>query len=127
MPASAYGERVRVVVADNDADALDLVELDLGLEGHDVVATATGGEEAIEVCRAHQPDVLVVDYRMPPGPNGVDVARAVLEGRLAGRVVIYSNYDDPKVVATAERMGATWLRKGNLATLRRAVALSEHP
>ena len=115
-----------MVVADNDADALDLAVLDLGLEGHHIVAAAAGGDEAIEACRAHRPDVLVVDYRMPPGPNGVDVARAVIEGRLAGRVVIYSNYGDPKVVATAERLGATWLRKGDLDTLRRAVALSPH-
>ena len=114
------------MVADNDADALDLAELDLGLEGHDVVATANDGEGAIEACRTHRPDVLVVDYRMPPGVDGVGVARAVLREGLAGRVIVYSNYADPKVIARAQQIGATWLRKGDLPALRRAVAVSDH-
>ena len=112
---------MRVVVVDNDAGALELLELDLRLEGHDVVATAMDGPDGIEACRRTRPDVLVVDYRMPPGVDGVEVARAVLRDGTAGGVVIYSNYDDPKVVARAEALGAVWLSKGDLARLRRAV------
>jgi CheY-like chemotaxis protein len=112
---------VRVVVVDNDAGALELLELDLRLEGHDVVATAMDGPDGIEACRQTRPDVLVVDYRMPPGVDGVEVARAVLRDGSAGSVVVYSNYDDPKVVARAEALGAVWLSKGDLAKLRQAV------
>ena len=115
---------MRVVVVDNDAGALELVELDLRLEGHDIVATAMDGPDGIEACRRARPDVLVVDYRMPPGVDGVEVARAVLRDGSAGAVVIYSNYDDPKVVARAEALGAVWLSKGDLARLRQAVIVN---
>lgn len=118
---------VRVVVVDNDAGALDLVELDLRLEGHEIVGTAMDGPEGIEACRRTRPDVLIVDYRMPPGIDGVEVARAVLRDGSAGSVVIYSNYDDPKVVARAEALGAVWLSKGDLARLRRAVIADGRP
>jgi len=118
---------VRVVVVDNDAGALELLELDLRLEGHEIVATAVDGPEGIEACRRTRPDVLVVDYRMPPGIDGVEVARAVLRDGSAGSVVVYSNYDDPKVVARAEALGAVWLSKGDLATLRRAVIAHGRP
>jgi two-component system, response regulator PdtaR len=112
---------VRVVVVDNDIDALELLVLDLRLEGHDIVATASDGTTGIDACRRERPDVLVVDYRMPPGVDGVEVARAVLRDGSAGTVVVYSNYHDPRVVARAEALGARWLSKGNLTALRRAV------
>jgi CheY-like chemotaxis protein len=110
----------RVVVADNDRDALDLVVLDLSLEGHTIVGTASGGTDAVALCQAMRPDVLVVDYRMPPGPNGIDVARAVRD--LPGlRVVLYSNYTGAGLREQAAKAGATYLQKGQLAALRRAL------
>ena len=112
---------VRVVIADNDRDALDLIALDLRLEGHEVAAAVADGADAVAACDRERPDVLVVDYRMPPGMNGVEVARVVLAGATAQRVIVYSNYQDPKVVNAAKHVGARWLQKGNLAALRRAV------
>jgi len=110
------------VLADNDANALDLIELDLRLEGHEIVGLAQNGVEAVEVCEALRPDVLVVDYRMPPGIDGVDVAERVLRASIAERVIVYSNYNDPAVVARATAAGATWVSKGRLAVLRAAIA-----
>lgn len=111
----------RVVVADNDRDALDLVVLDLTLEGHTIVGTASQGGDAVALCESLRPDVLVVDYRMPPGLNGIDVARAVRE--FPGlRVVLYSNYSDRRLRDQAARVGATYLQKGQLAALRRVLA-----
>jgi CheY-like chemotaxis protein len=111
----------RVVVADNDQDALDLVVLDLTLEKHTVVGTATQGDDAVELCRSLRPDVLVVDYRMPPGPNGLQVLDAVRD--VPGlRVVIYSNYSDKRLRDQAARLGGTYLQKGQLGALRRLMA-----
>jgi CheY-like chemotaxis protein len=113
---------VRLVLADNDQDALDLLELDLRLEGHEIVALAADGESAVDACERARPDVLVVDYRMPPGIDGVEVARRVIAGGTAGAVLLHSNYLDRAVVARAEALGARWLRKGDLAALRAAVS-----
>lgn len=111
----------RVVVADNDADALDLIVLDLRLEGHDVVGTAYQGSDAIDLVRSLLPDVLVVDYRMPPGPNGLEVVRA-LSGVPGLRIVVYSNYHDQRLRDQTAKLGATYLQKGQLMALRRALA-----
>lgn len=111
----------RVVVADNDPDALELVVTDLRLEGHDIVGCAADGETAVELCSALGPDVLVVDYRMPPGPNGAEVARRVRKAQPAVAVVVFTNYDTPEVARSVERAGARLVRKGQLDELRRAV------
>jgi CheY-like chemotaxis protein len=116
-----YADEMRLVLADNDEGALDLIALDLRLEGHDIVGLGRDGDEAVALCERQQPDVLVVDYRMPPGINGVEVARRVLGGGAAARVVVYSSYADEAVIRQARELGATWLAKGRLAELRDVV------
>jgi len=118
--ASITTRSLRVVVADNDRDARDLIEIDLGLEGHDVVGAASDGLGAVELCRTLQPDVLVVDLRMPPGPDGITVARQ-LRDQPGLRIVVYTNYRDRAVAAAAEQAGAAYLLKGDLRALRAAV------
>jgi DNA-binding NarL/FixJ family response regulator len=112
---------VRLVVADNDSEALDLLLIDLKLEGHEIVGAAYGGDRALELCRELKPDALVVDFRMPPGPNGVQTAASVHTESPEIRVVIYTNYINADVVRGARKAGAILIEKGNLRALRRAL------
>lgn len=118
---------MRLVVADNDSDALDLLVIDLGLEGHDVVGTAPTGDRALELCTTLAPDALVVDFRMPPGINGVETARRVREQRPDLRVVLYTNYVNADVARGARAAGAILIEKGNLRALRRALVDATEP
>jgi two-component system, response regulator PdtaR len=113
---------VRVVIVDNDPGALELLELDLGLEGHDVVATASQGLPGVVLCEQLAPDVAVVDYRMPPGIDGLETARRIRERASGVRVVLYSNYVRPELLEAAARLDVPYLRKGDLEALRRAVS-----
>ena len=111
----------RVVVADNDPDALELVVTDLRLEGHEIVGTATQGDAALALVEEHRPDVLVVDHRMPPGPWGIEVAEQLARSHPEIAVVLYTNYQSVDLVERSARTGVTFVPKGNLRTLRRAV------
>ena len=112
---------VRVVVVDNDSDALDLVRTDLTLEGIDVVATAIDGPAAIAVCKEHRPDAVVLDVRMPPGIDGVEVARVLQQETPDTTVVLYTNHLTDHVLGSARALGVAVVRKGNLRALRRAL------
>jgi CheY-like chemotaxis protein len=118
---------LRVVVVDNDAAALELVVTDLTLEGHDVVGTCLDGATALDLCRALHPDVAVLDHRMPPGPHGLEVAQRLATDVPDVRVIVFTNYQDPELVAQIRASGATYLPKGNLRALRRAVAADVRP
>jgi len=88
------------------------------------VSTAEGsagdGTTAIELCHELRPDVLVVDHRMPPGPHGLDVAASLLPSDTL-KVIVYTNYQDPTLISAVRATGATYLPKGSLRSLRRAV------
>jgi two-component system response regulator ResD len=77
--------RPLVIVADDDAGVRALVALHLGRLGCDVLE-AGHGEEAIQLALEHDPDLLVVDVRMP-GLSGYDVTREVRR-RLPARVPV---------------------------------------
>jgi DNA-binding NtrC family response regulator len=110
---------LRLVIVDNDEAVLELLLLDLRLEGHEIVATAMDGDGALQACDEHDPEVLVVDLRLGPGINGLEVAKRVRRPGL--RVVLYTNYVTPDVVKSATHAGAIVIEKGNLYALRRAV------
>jgi response regulator NasT len=116
-------EQKRVVIADNDAEWIELIRTDLSLEGHQVVAAVESGEAAIDACREHHPDVLVVDEKMPPGLNGVEVARQVRAADPSVQVVIFTNFDEEEIIKGAADAGAVFVLKGNLRALRAALTL----
>ena len=113
----------RVLVADNDPDALELALLDLRLEGH-IVAGVPDGQSVFASIDPFAPDVVVLDHRMPPGPTGLQVAQRLRVEHPGLRVLIYSNYQDAELVASAAQVGVAFLPKGHLHTLRAAVAES---
>jgi CheY-like chemotaxis protein len=115
---------LRAVVVDNDPDALDLVVTDLRLEGVDVVATAVDGVDAIDTCKQHRPDAVVLDVRMPPGIDGVAVAEVLQRETPDTTIVLYTNHLTDHVLGSARRLGVPVVRKGNLRALRRALTVS---
>ena len=117
-------ERKRVVIADNDAEWLELIRTDLSLEGHEVVAACASGQEALEACALYRPDVLIVDERMPPGLNGVEVARQVRATEPSIQVVVFTNFDEEEIMKSAADAGAVFVLKGNLRALRAALTLA---
>lgn len=54
----------RVLVCDDDPVILRLLEVNLELEGYDVLS-ATNGLEAVEVATAEDPDLVILDIMMP--------------------------------------------------------------
>ena len=112
---------VRVVVVDNDPDALELAITDLRLEGHEIVGSGLDGDTALALCLAERPDVAVIDHRMAPGPHGLEVAQRLGREAPEIQVIVFTNYQDVELIDSVRACGATYLPKGNLRALRQAV------
>lgn len=54
----------RIIVADDEAHILHIVSMKLRNAGFEII-TAMDGEEALELCRSENPDMLITDYQMP--------------------------------------------------------------
>ena len=65
----------KIVVADDETHILHIVSMKLSNAGYEVL-TAEDGEEALEVCQAELPDILLTDYQMPY-MTGLELCRAL--------------------------------------------------
>ncbi|MEN9622758.1 MAG: hypothetical protein RLZZ307_490 [Actinomycetota bacterium] len=74
---STQSAPVRILVAEDEAlIRMDLVEM-LQEAGYDVVAQATNGEEAIALAIEHQPDLAILDVKMPV-LDGISAAEKII-------------------------------------------------
>ncbi len=64
----------RVLVVDDDRVIQQLLEVNLELEGYEVVATAADGKEALEKIAELKPDLVILDIMMPK-MDGLEVCR----------------------------------------------------
>jgi AmiR/NasT family two-component response regulator len=95
---------IRVVIAEDEAIIrLDLREI-LEEEGYEVVGETGRGDQAVELCRALQPDVAVLDIKMP-GLTGIEVARELSSDRTCA-VVMLTAFSQRDVIADATEAGA---------------------
>jgi DNA-binding NarL/FixJ family response regulator len=119
---------VRVVLVEDNDVFRETLELLLGLRGDlEVVASVATGNEAVAVCAALQPDVVLVDYRMP-GLNGTQTTAEVLRASPRSSVVCLTASISADETASLLRAGAVaCLRKDEeldriVASIRAAAA-----
>jgi two-component system nitrate/nitrite response regulator NarL len=98
--------RVRVVVADDHPLFRQGIVRALRVAGgFEIVAEAADGATALSLIHRHDPDVAVVDVRMP-GMDGIDVIAALARSGSDVPVVLLSAFDDESLVAAGLEAGA---------------------
>jgi len=94
----------RVVIAEDEAlIRMDLAEM-LAEEGYDVVGQAGDGEKAVELAEAEQPDLVILDVKMPR-LDGIAAAERIAAQRIAP-VVILTAFSQRELVERARDAGA---------------------
>src|ERR1700751_3275579 len=77
-----------------------------------VVAEATNGEEALELCDRHSPDVLLLDLRMPK-KDGLQVITELAARPSKPRIIVMTTYESEEDIRRALKAGAKgYLVKG---------------
>jgi response regulator NasT len=97
-------DRTRVVIAEDEAIIrLDLKEL-LEEEGYEIVGETGRGDEAIELVRQTNPDLVILDIKMP-GMDGLSAARHISSERMAA-VLVLTAFSQRDLVDQARDAGA---------------------
>ncbi len=99
---------IRVAVVDDQALVRGGFAMVLGHQDDiEVVAEAGTGVEAIEAARAHRPDVILMDIRMPEMDGLEATSRIVEEADWPVRILILTTFDPDEYVYKALRAGAS--------------------
>jgi two-component system alkaline phosphatase synthesis response regulator PhoP len=99
-------DRKRVLVADDDPDLLDLLQMDLSHHGYDTL-TAANGKDALQIALAEKIDLILLDVMMPY-IDGYHVAYEVTNklGPKAPHIIIMTSRDTTREKGIALMSGA---------------------
>ena len=96
---------IRVLLADDQRVVREGLGMLLGLlDGIELVATAADGEEALALAAEHDPDVVLMDLRMPR-MDGIEAIRRLARRAATGAIALTTYADDASVLG-ALRAGA---------------------
>ena len=114
---AAAGRQIRLVIADDNPMVREGLRSAIATSDDLItVAVATDGNEALSVVRELDPDVLVLDHRMP-GLKGLDVAARLRAGSSDTAVVMFTLDEGIRDLALASGVNAFVPKDTPLATL----------
>ncbi len=98
--------RLRVVIADDHPMVRAGLTATINAEADMiVVAAASNGAEALALFREHQPDIAIIDLRMPV-MDGVETIERILQMTPAARILVLSTYHGDEAIFRSLKAGA---------------------
>lgn len=99
-------DKIRIIVVDDQAVVRQgFVSLINTVADMEVVAEGTNGQQAVELYREHQPDVLLMDLRMPL-MGGVEAIKAIKREFPSARLVVLTTFDGDEDIYRSLQAGA---------------------
>ena len=97
---------IRVILADDHEIVRNGIKLLLERQGNiQVIAEVSDGAQAIEKVAALQPDILIVDIRMPI-LNGIETTRRLTQAKTTTKILVLSMHDDEAYILQSIDCGA---------------------
>ncbi len=93
-----------ILVVDDDQGMREFLEILLAREGYEV-ASASGGKEAIDLCKKHKFDLAITDLKMPK-INGIDLLKSIKEISPETLVILITAYASGETAVAAMKEGA---------------------
>lgn len=94
---------LNIVIADNESIIrMDLREM-LEEQGHTIVGEAHDGKQAMELTRKYQPDLVMMDIKMP-NMDGITAAKTIADEGISP-VILLTAFSDSEIVSRAKDAG----------------------
>jgi DNA-binding NtrC family response regulator len=86
-------KQLNIMIIEDEQDILLLYKDYLLSRGHKIVATSTTANEILSDYDRIQPDVAIIDYKLPNNKNGIDAAIQILDKYPSAAILIVTAYE----------------------------------
>lgn len=93
----------KILVVDDEAPVLEMIESHFSLRGYEVL-TAIDGSEGLEILERERPDVVILDLKMKK-LDGDRFLRQMREKNLPTKVLVISGYQDEALKEKVRKLG----------------------
>lgn len=104
LPSTVVSRTIRVMVVDDTDHVRRMLTSMLSLDGYEVVGDVASGPAALEAVEAADPDIVVIDYKMP-GMDGLATAKGIRRRREDQVMILYTAYIDRALEEAAAEAG----------------------
>ena len=110
----------RIVIVDDSSTIIKIMSTALTARGHQVVATGSDGNQAVQLFAQHKPDLLILDVTMP-NKSGREALQEITKAHPGSKVIMLSSVGLDTVIKECLGLGAkAFIQKEKLAN-RQAV------
>ena len=95
---------IRIVVADDNEDMLELLK-DILEPEFEVIAAVRDGRDLLQAVKNFKPDIVITDISMP-GMSGIEATRKLVEENTKAKIIILTVHTDRKIVDEGISAGA---------------------
>ncbi len=112
---------MRILLVDDDALVLKSLEMILKAEGVDEVYTSKNGEEALDIYKNYEIDLVLQDIRLKD-ENGIDIASKLLEYDKEAKIILLTTFKDEEYINKAIKVGVKgYILKDNIDSLFQSI------
>lgn len=106
---------MKVIIIDDDGLVVDALKTIVSAQGHEVLATGSDGQDAIDLYAQHQPQVVLMDIRMQP-TSGLVATREILKQDPKAKILLITTFQDEEYIAQALNLGCRgYILKSNIS------------
>jgi two-component SAPR family response regulator len=87
-------KKLKIMIVEDEEDILILYKDYLSSKGDEVITTYLSGEDMIKELDKINPDIYLIDYRLPGNKNGIDVAIEILNKLPSAPILFITVYEN---------------------------------
>lgn len=112
---------MKIIIVDDDPLVVSALSTIVNNSNYEVIQTGSDGQEAVDLYRTYQPDLLMTDIRMR-NKSGLEASQEILEEFSDAKILLITTFKDDEYIHQALDMGCKgYLLKDNLTGIIPAV------
>ena len=95
--------KIKILLAEDEALIAHCLKMELELNGYDVCSFVASGEEAVEIAKKEDPNIILMDIHLSGKMNGIEAAKKIIEHNKIP-IIFMTGYNEKAIYECAQKV-----------------------